>query len=460
MDKPMECRDALNIAKESYTDYSLYVASGRAYPNLIDGLKSSYRRAIYGMYLNNTHKTVKMIDLAAGALPYHPHPSSIAGVIVQLGEDGNKLKLMETQGNWGDSTKGIKASADRYIGGYLSPLAEALLCDGIEYCEFVKGEIEKDEPKALPTLLPICFINGLKGIPSGLPTLNIPTMEIDSLIDYYLDILKHKDLKYISKKLPKPSYNCDIISGEDTWRQVLTSGKGTIKLAPKMNLKDNTIIIEELPDSKSAESVYKIIEKDILGDKVDFRDESTSVTRIIIEKVPYKQVNMEELYCRLYNKLQVNESCNLAFYEKDKIYVPCSFDKVVKANLQYLINTHQNRIKHQLVDLKLKLRVLEIIEALKTNTDIKKLVDMTTEEAIDFLAKKYKTEKEVASKVLQKSISYLTKAHLDEIEDLKNKIIELENDKSDIFEFLIKKYKNIKKEIKKQLERQEAEKEA
>ena len=207
-------------------------------------------------------------------------------------------------------------------------------------------------------------------------------------------------------------------------------------------------------------TTYSVEIKDILGDKVDFRDESTSVTRIIIEKVPYKQVNMEELYCRLYNKLQVNESCNLAFYEKDKIYVPCSFDKVVKANLQYLINTHQNRIKHQLVDLKLKLRVLEIIEALKTNTDIKKLVDMTTEEAIAFLAKKYKTEKEVASKVLQKSISYLTKAHLDEIEDLKNKIIELEKDKSDIFEFLIKKYKNIKKEIKRQLERQEAEKEA
>ena len=136
------------------------------------------------MYQNNTHKTVKLIDLAAHALPYHPHPSSISGVIVQLGENGNKLKLMETQGNWGDSTKKIEPSADRYIGGYLSTLAESLMCDSVEYGEFVKGEIEKDEPKALPTLLPLCFINGLKGIPSGLPTLNIPTMNIDSLIDY------------------------------------------------------------------------------------------------------------------------------------------------------------------------------------------------------------------------------------------------------------------------------------
>ena len=170
------------------------------------------------MYQNNTHKTVKLIDLAAHALPYHPHPSSISGVIVQLGENGNKLKLMETQGNWGDSTKKIEPSADRYIGGYLSTLAESLMCDSVEYGEFVKGEIEKDEPKALPTLLPLCFINGLKGIPSGLPTLNIPTMDIDSLIDYYIDILKHKDLNYKPKKLPKPNYTCEVVSDDDAWK--------------------------------------------------------------------------------------------------------------------------------------------------------------------------------------------------------------------------------------------------
>lgn len=181
-------------------------------------MKSSYRRAIYGMYLNNSHKVVKLIDLAAQALPYHPHPSSISGVIVQLGDGGANLKLMETQGNWGNSVKKIEPSADRYIGGYLSYLAENLVCDSVEYCEFVKGEIEKDEPRALPTLLPICFINGLKGIPSGLPTLNIPTMDIDSLIDYYLDILKHKDLSYKPKKLPTPNYRCDVVSDYDSWK--------------------------------------------------------------------------------------------------------------------------------------------------------------------------------------------------------------------------------------------------
>jgi hypothetical protein len=199
-------------------------------------------------------------------------------------------------------------------------------------------------------------------------------MNIDSLIDYYMDILKHKDLSYKPKKLPQPEYKCDVVSNEEAWRQVILTGKGTIKLAPKMSIENNVITITELPDSKSPDSVYKLIEKEVLGDKVDFRDESTQSTKIVIEKVPYKQVDMDDLYCRLYNKLQVNENCNMAFYDIDKIYVPCSFDKVVKSNLKYLIETHKNRISKQLVELKLKLSVLEVIEKIKSNNDVKKFI--------------------------------------------------------------------------------------
>ena len=116
--------DALELAKNNYTDYSKYVAQGRAYPQIYDGAKSSYRRAIYGMHENRSAKKVKVAELAAHALPYHPHPTSVAGVIIQLGDGGNKLKLMDTQGNWGDSSRGIEASAERYIEGRLSDLTE------------------------------------------------------------------------------------------------------------------------------------------------------------------------------------------------------------------------------------------------------------------------------------------------------------------------------------------------
>ena len=97
----------------------------------------------------------------------------------------------------------------------------------------------------------------------------------------------------------------------------------------------------------------------------------------------------------------------------------------------------------------MKLKVLEIIEEIKLSGSIRDLVDFDTQGAIIYIASNYNTTEEIASKVFQKPLSYLTKAHLDEIESLKNQIFELENDNRDIYEFLIKKYKNLKKELNK-----------
>ena len=169
--------------------------------------------------------------------------------------------------------------------------------------------------------------------------------------------------------------------------------------------------------------------------------------KFVIEKVPHKQCDMKEIYKRLHTKLQSSETYNMAFFDEEKIYVPCSFHKVVKSNLQYLIETHQTRISKQLEQLKIKLRVLEVIEEMKKGNTLKTLFDCEASGAIAFIVEKYKVTSDIASKVLQKPISYLTKEHGQEMIDLKNEIDELVNDQNDIYEFLTKKYKNIKKEI-------------
>lgn len=441
-------KDATELAKENYTEYGKYVSSGRAYPRLEDGAKSAYKRAIYGMYINKTSKTVKVAELAAHALPYHPHPTSISGVIIQLGDKGNKLKLMDTQGNWGDSSKKIEPSAERYIGGKLSNLAEHLLCDSIEYCKTIKGEIDKDEPLALPAMIPLCFINGSQGIPSGLPTLNIPTIDIMGMIDYYIEILNNKDINYKPKKYPKPNLEIDVISPKSEWDNILETGKGTIRTAPIMSMDDKVITITALPRTKNVEHVRKIIEKEILLDKIDIRDESTDDTCIVIEKVPHKQCDMKEIYKRLYTKLQTNETYNMAFFDEEKIYVPCSFDKVVRTNLQYLINTHKTKIKSELEVARNRLHILEIIEGLKRKNLIKSLFELDYEGAVQFIVDNFKnTTDNDASKVLQKPISYLTKEHGKEIEELKNEITQLENYTQNIFDYMVEKYKTLKKEL-------------
>jgi DNA gyrase/topoisomerase IV subunit A len=229
---------------------------------------------------------------------------------------------------------------------------------------------------------------------------------------------------------------------------VLKTGKGTVRLAPEMTIdKNGTITITAMPSSKSAEHVRKIIEKEILLDKVDMRDESTYETRIVIEKVFKKQCDMQEIFDRLYKKLQTSETYNLAFFDQDHIYVPCSFDLVVKSNLNYLIETHTNRLTHQIKDNKDKLEVLQIIEKLKKTNNWKAIFDLTYDDACKFLVTTFKCSNETAQAVLRKPISYLTKEHQQEITDLQNIISELENDQSDIFEMLTKKYKTLKTKV-------------
>lgn len=444
--------DALDLARNNYQEYSLYIASGRAYPSLLDGAKSVQKRIIYSLNKKAPRSIIKVAEAAGYCLDMHPHPTAVPEVIVSLGDNGNKFNFLDKQGNFGHRIKNIEASAPRYIGCRLSDLAIELTCDGIEYCPTMTGELDKPEPVALPTLLPLCFLNSMAGIPAGLPKLNIPCLDIIGMFDYYLDILKHKDLNYVPKKLPIPNVGVPILSSKKDWEDVLKSGKGTIRLAPEMTIdKNGTIIITAMPASKNTEHVRKIIEKEILLDKVDLRDESTYDTHIVIEKVFKKQCDMQEIYDRIYKKLQTTETYNLAFFDKDHIYVPCSFDLVVKSNLNYLIETHSNRLVHQIKDNQEKLEVLQIIEKLKKTNNWKAIFDLSYEDACAFLQKTFKCSVEISQAVLRKPISYLTKEHQKEITDLQDIINELENDQSDIFEMLSKKYKVLKQRVSKEI---------
>ena len=164
--------------------------------------------------------------------------------------------------------------------------------------------------------------------------------------------------------------------------------------------KNNVITITSLPETKGADHIRKIIEKEILLDKVDFRDESAKEVRYVIEKVPHKQVDMKELYNRLYTKLQSSVTYNMAFFDSEKIYVPCSFHKVVKENIKYLIATHTNRTTIQLEQNRLKLKVLEIIEDMKKNNNFKEIFQLDTEKAIDYICIRYKVDKDIAISVI------------------------------------------------------------
>lgn len=445
--------DALELVKKYERDYSLSVAQGRAYPYIYDGAKTCYKRIIYGMWKDSNGKLQKVAELAAYALPYHPHPQNVGQMVTALGSLDNTLRWLDTQGNFGG--KGVEASAERYIEGKLNNIAKELLCDGLQYTEMVLGEIDKPEPKALPALLPLCYINGYYGIPSGVPALHIPCLNLADMFDYYMDILKHKNLDYVPKIVPRLNTNLEIISGEKEWEQVVKQGKGKIKLAPIMErVDDNTIVIKSLPASKTCDNIFSILEKEIAQDKVDVRDESTSDTHIVIEKVFRKQCDMNEVYDKLYKKLQISQSYNCCFFSDEYIYVSYGFHNVVKANLGYVIETHTNKLNCELKAVKEKLEILGTIQKIKSSSKLKQLFDKDMEQAVEFICKTFSTTETTAKQVLAKPMSYLTKEHQSEIDELKNEVQTLETNTKDIWAYLLEKYKKAKKDVLEELKKQ------
>ena len=81
----------------------------------------------------------------------------------------------------------------------------------------------------------------------------------------------------------------------------------------------------------------------------------------------------------------------------------------------------------------------------------KAIFDLTYDDACYFLVNTFACSVDTAQAVLMKPISYLTKEHQQEITDLQDIINELENDQSDIFEMLAKKYKAVKQKLLKEL---------
>jgi hypothetical protein len=91
--------------------------------------------------------------------------------------------------------------------------------------------------------------------------------------------------------------------------------------------------------------------------------------------------------------------------------------------------------------------VLKIIEKLKQTNNWQAIFNLDYEAACQWLCGTFKCPVETAKDVLRKPISYLTKEHQEEITSLQKLIKELEDDQSDIFEMLLKKYKAMKPRV-------------
>lgn len=456
----IESKDSVEVVSENYQDYSRYVIKTRAYPSLTDGCKAVHRRVIYACAKNlPAGRKVKSANAIGEVVKYHPHPNSIYGVIVSMASQYmSPFPLFDTKGNFGGL--GFVPAAERYTECCISDLARKIFCQFYDYSDFVDGEIGYPEPKNLPTLIPLCFLHGSYGIPTGMSTVNIPSLNAEDIVKYYIDILKHKDTEYTPNTLVRPNIgNVVIKTSKKEWKDILKNGEGSVVYKPVITKLDNkTISITGIHPSKNIEHIKKILSQEIMRDQIDVRDESTTSIRYVVEVPSYKRVDIDEIYDRLEKRLTTSEKYRFIFAD-DGIATYCGFHEMIKISLNYLIECCKRKLKSDYDLLKRKIDIEEAFEKIiSADRFLDKIMRMKKDKAIDYFSKELKIEKSIVSSALSKSISSMTTERKTDLSAMKNKLLEISSNIRDPFQYLLSIYQSLLKDVKKIVSKKEVSK--
>src|SRR5438309_11905756 len=187
-------------ARSRFIRYAMSVVTGRALPDVRDGLKPVQRRILYTMYhdsnLTFDHKAAKSAQIVGDVMGrYHPHgDGAIYEAMVRLSQDWvMRVPLVHGEGNFG-SVDGDPPAAYRYTEAKLTRAAEGLLSEldqeTVEMRDNYAGN--RREPVVLPAQFPNLLVNGTSGIAVGMAT-NIPPHNPAEVVNAAVHMIDHPD---------------------------------------------------------------------------------------------------------------------------------------------------------------------------------------------------------------------------------------------------------------------------
>lgn len=432
--------DATLIAKEYYTDYAKYVLEYRALPSVYDGLKPVQRRIIY-IASQQPRKLMKTAKLSGQVLSLHPHGSaSVTGAINNMAHPLNNLPLFTTKGNFGSVNAG--PAADRYTECYLSDIARMNFCQFIDYADYEVGEIGEMEPTSLPSLIPYALFEGSEGIAIGLSTKVMPLNLMD-LIDYYIDYIK-KDGK--TNKVVKPDVGYVLLENDDI-KSVVSPYKGRITTSSIVTQVSDTSFLVEGLYGKSIDAVINKIDKwdkSFTKGQVGFRDASTTSMKYVFEIYDDKYPSAEEFKENLIWATRSNSTFTRVV-EEDGSAIYSNLEYVVKKSLENLNRAIDRKISSELERNEKQLTLYEVLRRCKELGVFSRISEMTSEELVHKIIVATDCSSDIAKEVIKRPISYLTRSHDSEEEELKSQINILQN--HDRKKYLISLYREFKKSV-------------
>ena len=318
-------------SRDRYLTYALSVVSGRALPDVRDGLKPVQRRILYAMFQNlnltpsNNHR--KSAAVVGEVLArFHPHGDvACYEAMVRMAQDFSlRYPLVDGQGNFG-SLDGDNAAAYRYTEARLRHIAIDVIGEINEETVIFRDNFDSTvvEPTVLPSRIPNLLINGATGIAVGMAT-SIPPHNLKDTIKALLELSKDPELS-VSKltaliKGPDFPTGCSILNTQRELVEMYETGRGSVRMRGEWQIEDQgrgkqALIVSSVPYAINKATLVERIAGLIIDRKlpqlVDVRDESTQEVRIVLELAPGADPELAMAYLFKNTPLESNFAVNL-----------------------------------------------------------------------------------------------------------------------------------------------------
>ena len=221
----------------------------RSVPSIMDGLKTSQRKILFGCLKRNLTSKVKVAQLAgyiAEHSGYHHGEASLNETIVGMAQDfvgSNNLPWLVPQGQFGTRLEGgDDSAATRYIFTHLQPYISHLVPkDDLAVLKYRDDDGISVEPEWYAPILPMLLVNGSAGIGTGYSTF-VPSYNPKDLKDIILKwIISGCDDSVLKSAVLHPWYR--------GFKGTITQEEGgySVKAEYTYNPKTKTIHVSDLP---------------------------------------------------------------------------------------------------------------------------------------------------------------------------------------------------------------------
>ncbi|MCB9963365.1 MAG: DNA topoisomerase IV subunit A [Rhodospirillales bacterium] len=342
------------IISGRYLSYALSTITGRALPDVRDGLKPVHRRLLYAMHElrlspeNSPKKSARVVGDVIGK--YHPHgDTAVYDAMVRLAQDFSvRYPLVDGQGNFGN-IDGDNPAAMRYTEARLTAVALRLLEgineDAVDFRETYDGS--EEEPVVLPANFPNLLANGASGIAVGMAT-NIPPHNVAELCAGMLLMLEEDvDEDKLCTLIKGPDFPTGgvLVEPHENIVNAYKTGKGSFRLRARWHTEElkqglYRIIVTEIPygiqKSRLMEKLDSLVVERKIAILEDAIDESAEDIRIVITP-KNRNVDANLLMEALFKNsdLEVRFSLNMNVLDGGKVPKVMSLKEVLRSWLDH-----------------------------------------------------------------------------------------------------------------------------